>query len=164
MNAITIRPATENDLAAINDIYNHYVLSCTCTYQEAPEPLVGRQVWFHHHDAQHPVIVAEAEGRVVGWGSLSKFHERSAFRNTVENSIYIHHEHHRRGVGSALLAELIARARTAGFRAIMAGIDGEQAASMALHTKFGFQKVGHLKQVGFKFGRWLDVIYMELLL
>jgi L-amino acid N-acyltransferase len=164
MNAFTIRPATESDLAAINDIYNHYVLTCTCTYQEAPEPIVGRQQWFNDHDQRHPVIVAEDDGKVIGWGSLSKFHERSAFRNTVENSIYIHHAHQRRGIGSALLKELIVRARTHGYRAIIAGIDGEQAASAALHTKFGFQKVGHLKQVGLKFGRWLDVIYMELLL
>ena len=82
----------------------------------------------------------------------------------MENSIYIHHDHQRRGVGAALLTELIARARAIGFHAIIAGIDGEQTASVAIHSKFGFQKVGHLKQVGFKFGRWLDVIYMELLL
>src|SRR5580693_1333314 len=100
MSPVTIRPATENDLAAINDIYNHYVLNSTCTYQEAPEPIVGRQQWFNDHDQRHPVIVAEDDGRVVGWGSLSKLHERSAFRNTVENSIYVRHEYHRRGVGS----------------------------------------------------------------
>jgi L-amino acid N-acyltransferase YncA len=82
----------------------------------------------------------------------------------VENSIYVHHDYHRRGVGSVLLQELITRARAFGYHAIVAGIDGEQTASAALHTKFGFQKAGHLKQVGFKFGRWLDVIYMELLL
>jgi phosphinothricin acetyltransferase len=164
MSTFTIRPATESDLVAINDIYNHNVLNSTCTYQEEPEPLSGRRQWFDHHDERHPVIVAEAGGQVAGWGSLSKFHERSAYGNTVENSIYVHHEHQRRGVGSILLVELIARARAAGFRAIIAGIDGEQAASVALHAKFGFQKVGHLKQVGFKFGRWLDVIYMELLL
>jgi L-amino acid N-acyltransferase YncA len=164
MNSLAIRPATESDLAAINDIYNHYVLTCTCTYQEVPESITGRRLWFNHHDERHPVIVAEEGGKVVGWGSLSKFHERSAYRNTVENSIYIHHDQQRCGVGSVLLQELIARARGFGYHAIIAGIDGEQAASVALHTKFGFQKVGHLKKVGFKFGRWLDVIYMELLL
>ena len=164
MSPVTIRPAAENDLAAINDIYNHFVLTCTCTYQEVPETPAARRQWFNHHDERHPVIVAEEGGKVVGWGSLSKFHERTAFRNTVENSIYIHHDHQRRGVGSALLKELIARARDNGYRAIIAGIDGEQTASVALHAKFGFQKVGHLKQVGFKFGRWLDVLYLELLL
>jgi L-amino acid N-acyltransferase len=164
MSPVAIRSATEADLVAINDIYNHFVLTCTCTYQETPEPIEGRRKWFGHHDAKHPVIVAEEGGRVIGWGSLSKFHERSAYRHTVENSIYIHHDYHRRGVGSALLQELIKIARAAGFHAIIAGIDGEQTASVALHVKFGFQKVAHLKQVGFKFGRWLDTIYMELLL
>ncbi len=162
MNSITIRPATEADLVAINDIYNHYVLTCTCTYQEVPEPIAGRRQWFSHHDELHPVIVAKADGKVIGWGSLSKFHERSAYRHTVENSVYVHEKHQGRGAGSALLTELIKLARAAGHHAIIAGIDGEQTASVALHTKFGFQKVGHLKQVGFKFGRWLDTIYMQL--
>jgi phosphinothricin acetyltransferase len=164
MSPVTIRPATEADLAAINDIYNHYVLTCTCTYQEVPETPAARRQWFSHHNERHPVIVAEDGGKVVGWGALSKFHERSAFQNTAENSIYIHHDYQRRGIGAALLTELITCARAFGYHAIIASIDGEQAGSVALHAKFGFQKVGHLKQVGFKFGRWLDVIYLELLL
>src|SRR5215469_5254412 len=160
--SLQIRPATESDLVAINDIYNHYVLHSTCTYQEEPELIEDRRRWFSHHGEKHPVIVAVTEGRVAGWGSLSAFHARSAYRHTVENSIYVHHEQHRRGIGSLLLEDLIARCRNLGHRVIIAGIDGEQAASVALHTKFGFEKVGHLKKVGFKFGRWLDVIYMQL--
>jgi phosphinothricin acetyltransferase len=163
-NATTIRPATESDLVAINDIYNHYVLHSNCTYQEELEPLAGRRQWFKHHGVKHPVIVAEAGGQVVGWGSLSAYHPRSAYRRTVENSIYVHHRQHRRGIGSRLLRELIVRARKLGHHAIIAGIDADQPASVALHAKFHFEPVGHLKQVGFKFGRWLDVIYMELLL
>jgi L-amino acid N-acyltransferase len=158
----SIRLATESDLCAINDIYNHYVLHSTCTYQDEPEPLESRRQWFAHHGEKHPVIVAEIDGQVIGWGSLSEFHERSAYRRTVENSIYIHHQHQRQGIGSLLLQELIVRARDLGHHAIIAGIDGEQNGSVALHLKFGFEKVGHLKQVGFKFNRWLDVIYMEL--
>ena len=157
-----IRPAEESDLVAINEIYNHYVMHSTCTYQEEPEPLEGRQRWFSHHGEKHPVIVATAERQVVGWGSLSAYHARSAYRYTVENSVYVHHHHLRHGIGSLLLQELIARSRGLGDRVIIAGIDAEQPASVALHTKFNFEKVGHLKQVGFKFGRWLDVIYMEL--
>jgi phosphinothricin acetyltransferase len=162
--AVTIRPAIESDLVAINSIYNHYVLQSTCTYQEEPESLDGRRRWFDHHGDKHPVIVAEADAQVVGWGSLSAYHARSAYRRTVENSVYVHHEHHRRGIGSLLLQELIIRARSVGHHAIIAGIDGEQTASVALHARFRFEKVGHFKQVGFKFGRWLDVIYMELVL
>ena len=157
-----IRLATESDLIAINDIYNHYVLHSTCTYQEESDSIEDRRRWFSHHGEKHPVIVAVAEGAVVGWGSLSAFHARSAYRHTVENSIYVHHQHHRKGLGSLLLQELIARSRSLGHRVIIAGIDGEQTASVALHAKFGFEKVGHLKRVGFKFGRWLDVIYMQL--
>ncbi len=161
---VNIRAAKETDLVAINGIYNHYVLHSTCTYQEEPEPIENRRQWFHHHGDEHPVIVAEEAGRVIGWGSLSAYHARSAYRRTVENSVYIHHEHHRRGVGSILLQTLIDRARGVGHRAIIAGIDSEQAASVALHAKFQFEKVGHFRQVGFKFGRWLDVIYMELVI
>lgn len=160
----TIRPATESDLGAINDIYNHYVRHSTCTYQEEAEPMEGRRKWFGRHGEKHPVIVAEAEGRVAGWGSLSAYHERSAYRRTVENSVYVHHEYHRRGIGALLLGELIARARALGHRAIIAGIDSGQTASVALHARFHFEKVGQLKEVGFKFGRVLDVIYMELLI
>jgi phosphinothricin acetyltransferase len=160
----TIRPAVESDLDAINDIYNHYVLHSTCTYQEELEPIEDRRRWFSHHGEKHPVIVAEAAGKVVGWGSLTAFHPRSAYRRTVENSVYIHHQLLRCGVGSCVLRELIDRARALGHRAIIAGIDGEQAASVALHGKFHFEKVGHFKKVGFKFDRWLDVIYMELML
>lgn len=161
-SSFTVRPATEADLVAINDIYNHYVLHSTCTYQEEPESIENRRRWFSHHGDKHPVIVAAAETEVVGWGSLSAYHPRSAYRHTVENSVYVHHQHHRRGLGSLLLQDLIVRSRGLGHRAIIAGIDGEQTASVALHAKFQFEKVGHLKQVGFKFGRWLDVIYMEL--
>ena len=162
--AATIHAATPADLGAINDIYNHYVLHSACTYQEEPEPLDGRRQWFQHHGAAHPVTVAESDGQVIGWGSLSPYHPRSAYRRTVENSVYVHHQHHRRGIGSLLLADLIDRARAHGHRAIIAIIDADQPASVALHAKFRFEEVGHFKQVGFKFGRWLDVIYMELLL
>lgn len=162
--AITIRPATAADLAAINDIYNYYVLHSTCTYQEEPEPTEGRRQWFSHHGENHPVTVAETNSIIIGWGSLSAYHARSAYGRTVENSVYVHHQHHRRGIGSLLLHDLIVRARNLRHHAIIAGIDAEQTASVALHSKFHFEKVGCLKQVGFKFERWLDVIYMELLL
>jgi len=161
---LEIRPATKSDLKAINDIYNHYVLHSTCTYQEEPEPLTNRLKWLAHHGPKHPVTVALENKKIVGWGSLSAYHARSAYRRTVENSVYVHHEQHRRGIGSLLLEDLIARARKLDHRVIIAAIDADQPASIALHKKFDFRKVGHFKQVGFKFGRWLDVVYMELLL
>jgi L-amino acid N-acyltransferase YncA len=103
-----------------------------------------------------------ADGQVLGWGSLSPYHPRAAYRFTVENSIYVHHQHQRCGIGSLLLRELIDRSRILGHRAIIAVIDSEQSGSITLHTKFKFEKVGHFKQVGFKYGRWLDVIYLQL--
>jgi phosphinothricin acetyltransferase len=161
---ILIRPARRTDLKAINHIYNHYVLHSTCTYQEEPETMAERRRWFDHHGNQHPVIVAELDGAVVGWGSLSAYHPRSAYRRSVENSVYVHHQFHRRGIGSLVMKDLIKRARRLGHHAIIAGIDAEQSASVDLHSRFGFKKVGQLVQVGFKFKRWLDVIYMELVL
>jgi phosphinothricin acetyltransferase len=163
MSAVQIRVARAEDLQAINDIYNHYVFHSTCTYQETSEPMESRRAWFSGHGARHPVTVAEVDGKVVGWGALSAYHARSAYRNTVENSVYIHHEFHRRGIGTIILKDLIERSRMIGHRAIIAAIDVDQTGSVGLHEKFGFEKVGHFKQLGFKFERWLDVVYMELL-
>ena len=109
-------------------------------------------------------IVAERDGEIVGWASLSRFHVRAAYGKTVENSLYVHPDHHRQGIGWALLTDLASRARALDYHTIIAGIDAEQTPSVALHVKAGFTHAGHLKQVGFKFNRWLDVIYMQLML
>jgi phosphinothricin acetyltransferase len=159
---ITLRLATAADLEIINDIYNHYVGVSTCTYQEEPETLEARKKWFESHRPEaHPIIVAAVQGKVLGWGSLSPYHSRCAYRFTVENSVYIHHEHLRQGLGSIILKDLIARARKMGYHAIIAAIDGSQTASIVLHQKHGFTEVGHFLEVGFKFGKWLDVVYLE---
>ena len=160
--APTIRLATAEDMPAVNDLYNHYVLNSTCTYQEAPEPIEGRREWFARHGAMHPVTIAEIAGRTVGWGALSPYHNRSAYRHTVEDSVYVDPRCHRRGIGSALLADLIERARALGHHAILALIDADQTASIGLHARFGFGEVGRCREVGRKFGRWLDVVTMEL--
>lgn len=123
--------------------------------------MAEREAWFAAHGPGHPITVAESDGQVVGWGSLSPFHTRSAYRRTVESSVYVRHDRHRQGIGAALLADLIDRARVLGHHTIIAGIDLEQAASIALHRKFAFQEVGHLHEVGFKFNRWLDVVYLQ---
>lgn len=161
MSDITLRLATEADLPAINDIYNHYVGFCTCTYQETPEPIEGRRAWFARHGEKHPVVVALIDDEIVGWGSLSTFHERSAFRFTVEDSIYVKESAQGRGVGRTLIYDLIDRAKQAGHRNIIALIDSLQTGSLTLHERAGFERVGHLKRVGIKFGKWLDMIYMQ---
>jgi phosphinothricin acetyltransferase len=163
----TIRLATESDLRAIEDIYNYYIPHSTCTYQEEVAPFATRVEWFKHHGPRHPITVAELDGpggTIVGWGSLSDFRDRSAYRFTCEDSVYVHHEHHGRGIGSALLADLIERARALQYHTIIAGADSEQTTSIALHRKFGFEPVAHLKQVGYKFERWLDVVFLQLML
>ena len=165
MGLATVRLATAQDLPAINDIYNYYVPRSTCTYQLEPETIEDRVAWFQAHDPQrYPVTVAEQGGEVVGWGALSKFRERAAYAPTVEGSVYIRHDRHRQGLGRLILLDLIERARSAGFHSLIGGVDAEQSASIALQESLGFQRVAHLKQVGHKFDRWLDVIYLQLML
>jgi phosphinothricin acetyltransferase len=164
MPGVTIRLASRSDLPIIDDIYNWYIPRSTCTYQEQVDPFESRVKWFSHHGERHPVTVAELNGQVVGWGSLSEFRDRSAYRFTCEDSVYVHHDFHGRGIGSVLLGDLIERARALGYHTIIAGADGEQPASIALHRKFGFEPVAHFKQVGFKFERWLDVVFLQLML
>ncbi|MGN6368433.1 MAG: GNAT family N-acetyltransferase [Phycisphaerae bacterium] len=160
--AISIRLATAGDLGAINSIYNHYVKCSTCTYQEEVETEEGRLAWFLKHDERHPVTVAvDDAGVVVGWGALNAFHGRSAYRFTVENSVYVRHDMHRKGIGAAILRDLMERARGLGHRVIVAAISADQEGSVGLHGREGFLEVGRLRGVGFKFGRWLDVVYMQ---
>jgi L-amino acid N-acyltransferase YncA len=161
---VQIRSATLEDLPAINDIYNYFVLNSTCTYQEQPEQMHDRHAWFAAHGPAHPITVALLAGEVVGWASLSPYHKRAAYRHTVENSVYVAHTHHNRGIGRLLLADLIDRAKNIGHHTIIAAIDGEQRVSVALHVKLGFEEVGRMRQLGFKFGRWLDVHYLQLML
>jgi L-amino acid N-acyltransferase YncA len=165
MSDIAIRMATPADLPAINDIYNYYVLNSTCTYQLEPETIEARQQWFEGHSQEkHPVIVADLLGAVVGWGALSPFRPRAAYGHSVEASVYLRHDVHRRGIGKALLLDLIARAKTAGHHTLIGGASADQVASLALQKNLGFQEVGYLREVGFKFGRWLDVVYSQLML
>jgi phosphinothricin acetyltransferase len=159
-----IRDARASDLDAINAIYNHFVLHSACTYQEEPSTAQERAAWFAAHDLQYPVTVAELDGVVIGWGSLTRFHPRSAYRKTVENSVYVRHDLHRRGVGAALLADLCRRAQSIGHHSIIALIDSGQHGSLALHERHGFVRVGQLREVGIKFGRWGDVVYLQRML
>ena len=161
---IRLRDATVSDCQMMSDIYNHYVLHDTCTYTEVAETLAERIDWFQAHGPSHPVIIADIDGQVAGWASLSRFRERSAYRFSVEDSVYLRPDMRGRGLGTVMLTNLVARARDLKHRAIIAGISAEQTASIKLHAKFGFVHVAHLREVGFKFNTWLDVIYMELLL
>ncbi len=165
MSCFSIRLATAADLSAINDIYNHYVLTSTCTYQLEPETLEARTIWFEQHSRDtHPITVATVEKEVVGCGALSPFRPRAAYRHSVEASVYLRHDVHRRGIGKALLLDLIARAKSAGHHTLIGGASADQTASLKLQESLGFQRIGCLREVGYKFGRWLDVVYSQLML
>ena len=161
---VHIRDAKESDIEAINDIYNYYVLNSTCTAQTEPEPREGRKQWFAEHTGKYVALVAESEGQVVGWGSLSKYHRRYAYWPTVEDSIYVKHEMLHNGIGKLLLEELIRKARENGFHSILGVISSEQLASIRLHERYGFIEVGRLREVELKFNRRLDVTFMQLML
>jgi len=165
-SVMKIRPASRSDLPAILEIYNEAVLNTTATYDCEPRTLEHRIAWFENHEEQgYPVFVAEEpEGRLAGWSSLNRYHDRRGYQFTADNSIYVAADRRGRGVGTLLMPPLIEAARRRGLHAILAGIDAENQASLRLHTRFGFEKVAHFRQVGFKFGRWLDVIYLELIL
>jgi phosphinothricin acetyltransferase len=163
---MNVRPATRDDLPGILEIYNEAVLNTTATYDYEPRTLEHRSAWFEDHvKNNYPVFVAVNEsGRVVGWSSLNRYHDRKGYQFSTENSVYVAADQRGKGIGKLLMPPLIEAARQRGLHAILAGIDAQNEVSIRLHASFGFVKVAHFKQVGFKFGRWLDVVYMELLL
>ncbi len=158
--------ATRDDLPGILDIYNEAVLNTTASYDYEPSTLEARAAWYDEHVRMgYPVVVAEDEsGRVAGWGSLSQFRARVGYRFTAEDSVYVAAGRRGQGIGKLLLAPLIESARAMGLRAVIAAVDADNAPSLRLHERHGFVKVGHFRQVGYKFGRWLDVVYLELVL
>ena len=163
MTEIHIRRAVRADCSGILDIYNDAVLKTTATYDYEPRPLEHRLAWFEDHQRTgHAIFVAEsADGRIVGWSALNRYHDRMGFRFTAENSIYVAEGARGQGLGARLLDPLIPAAAEISIRAILAAIDAQNTASIQLHARFGFEQVGLFKRVGFKFDRWLDVAYME---
>lgn len=160
-----IRPATIDDAEAILEIYNHQVLTSSATFDLVPRTLEAQQRWLTDRTGAHAVAVAVGEvGEVVGFGALSPYRERAGYATTVEDSIYVAEDHQGRGVGRELLEHLIEVARKHGFHALMAKIVGGHEQSIGLHRCCGFEVVGTEREVGRKFGRWLDVVLMERLL
>ena len=160
----TIRDATPADLAAINAIYNHYVARSTCTYDRDPRSDDAAAAWLDAHGPLHPATVVVEAGEIIGYGALNVFRPRWGYRHTVEDTVYVRADHHGKGLGTALLADLIERARALGHHALMAVISADQAQSVRLHERAGFRPVALLPQVGHKFDRWLDLAMLQLLL
>jgi L-amino acid N-acyltransferase len=160
-----VRKASEQDLPSIRDIYNYFVLRSTATFAEEEETAEERLAWFDNHGKNGlPVLVAELDGVVVGWASLSFYHQRSAYRQSVEPSLYIHHEHASCGIGKLLTDALIAAARERNYHCIISLVCSENTVSLAVLAKYGFVEAGELKEVGRKFDRWLNVTIMQKML
>lgn len=163
--AIQIRLAERNDLPQINAIYNWAVLHTVATFDMEERPLSSAEQWFAvHQDQFYPLYVAVVDGQVVGWGSLSPFHPRPAYRLTGEFSIYIAAEKQGKGIGNALLSTLCSCAEELGYRSLMGLITATNIASLRLAEKYGFVPVGHYREVGRKFEQWLDVRVVQKML
>lgn len=161
--SLTVRPSQDGDVAAITAIYAHHVLHGTASFEEAaPDAAEIARRRAAVLAQGFPYLVAESGGAVVGYAYAGLYRVRSAYRFTAEDSIYIHPDRARQGIGRALLPVLIDRCTALGYRQMVAVIGGaDNAGSIGLHTAFGFAHVGRLPAVGFKFGRWIDSILMQ---
>lgn len=173
VDPILIRPARLADAEAVRQIYNHEVLSTTATFDLVPRSLDDQQQWLTQRSGAFSAIVAidpgevdpaTGEPAVVGFGSLSPYRERAAYRTSVEDSVYVRRDRGGHGIGTSILTELLDIAERSGFHAVFARIEASGAASRALHAKCGFELVGIERESGRKFNRWLDVALMECLL
>jgi len=160
---LVIRDAAEADMAAVRRIYAHYVLSALATFEETA-PTLDEMIARRRRTLElgAPYLVAERRGEIVGYCYASAYHARPAYRYTLEDSVYVADGQGGRGVGTALLGELIARCQAGPWRQMLAIIgDSANRGSIALHRRFGFQRIGTLRSVGFKFGRWIDTPIMQ---
>jgi L-amino acid N-acyltransferase len=165
MDGVLIRRATVADAPAIAAIYNQAVANSTATFDTQPETPEARAAWLGEHTApQHPVLVAERDGRVVGWASLSRYSTRCAYEATVEASAYVDENETRHGLGTALSEAVLEAGRGGGVHAVLSRICTENTASLAMARKLGFFEIGVMREVGVKFGRSLDVVWLEKLL
>ncbi len=158
-----IRPATPEDIPAITAIYNSAVLNSTASFDVEPKSIEDRHRWLAQRLPQHPVLVAEEDAAILGWGALSPYSERVAYARTAEVSVYVEEGYQMRGVGRAVSVALLQAAARAGLHAVLARICTENAASLAMMRSLGFTETGTLREVGCKFGRWLDVVTWEFI-
>jgi L-amino acid N-acyltransferase len=158
-----VRDATEADLPAIRDIYNHALLHTTAIWNDDVVDVANRLAWFQARAAQaYPILVADVDGAIAGYASFGDFRVQDGFRATVENSIYVAPDMQGRGVAKALMGALIHRARACGKHVMIAAVHDQNEGSIRLHRALGFRDTGTLRQVGQKFGQWVDLVFMEL--
>jgi len=160
---LIIRDCRDTDLACIRDIYNDAVLNTTAIWNEIPVDEENRRQWWQAKLAlNHPVLVAERAGEVLGYAAWGQWRAFDGFRATMEHSVYVRSDRKRGGIGRRLMEALIAEARLREVHVLVACIEGGNAASIALHSRLGFREVGTFRQAGRKFDRWLDLTCMEL--
>lgn len=161
----SIRPATENDITAILDIVNYNILNTTSIYDYDVKTLPEMQQWFaDKQSAGCPVFVAEIDSTVAGYATYGTFRTKEGYKFTVEHSVYVHHEHHGKGIGGKLLEQLIFAAKEQGIHMMVGCIDAGNKGSIAFHKRYGFTDGGLLREAAFKFGTWLDLQFMQLIL
>ncbi len=159
-----VRNATEADLPGILAIYNQVIRTSSAVYTEQEATLDDRRAWLSARTAQgYPVLVAAdaADGSVLGYATFGDFRPWPGYRHTVEHSVYVRADARGRGLGAALVEPLFDRAAALGKHVMVAGIDAANPASIRLHERLGFERVGLLREVGSKFGRWLDLVFMQ---
>ena len=161
---LTVRPATEDDVLAILDIYNHAILNSTATFDIEPQTPAEKRAWLRETAFPYVVLAAEREREVVGWACLRPFRQKAAYRFTAEDSVYARGDCLGQGIGSLLMKPLLEAAAANGFRTVIAGIAGNNPASVRLHKRFGFETIGIEREVGYKFERWIDVTWMQKML
>jgi L-amino acid N-acyltransferase len=162
---MTIRPATENDLAEILRIYNHAVEHTTAVFDYRPQTIDMRREWFRAKQAASlPVLVAGEPDAVCGFATYGPFRAWPAYKYSVEHSVYVDPALHRQGIGTALVRAILDEARARDRHVVMAGITADNAVSLRLHERLGFREVAHISEIGFKFGRWLDLKLLQIVL
>ena len=165
MSTLTIREATNDDAQAIRTIYNHEVENETSTMDLVPRTLEVQQEWIAARSGAFCAVVAvDSAGAVLGFGALSEYKDRTGYRTTVENSVYVRRDVARRGIGRQILNHLLAVATISGFHSVIARIESTSTASRDLHSACGYKLVGVEQQVARKFGKWLDITVMQKIL
>jgi len=165
MSAVSLRAAQVSDAEAIAVIYNYEVETSTATFDLVPRSIEAQREWITARGGAFSALVADdSAAGVIGFAALSTYRDRAGYRTTVENSVYVHRDHQRRGVGKLLLSALLDVARDSGFHTVIARIDSQSSGSLALHELLGFVVVGVERQIGRKFGRWLDSVIMQKML
>jgi L-amino acid N-acyltransferase len=160
-----VRRAVENDIEQILDILNYEIINTTSVYDITPKTINQQIEWFKRKNKlNYPVFVIEKNGKIHGWASYDSFRTKEGNKYTIEHSIYISKESRSFGYGKLLMSALISQANEDGYKTMIGGVDANNQSSIKFHKDFGFEEIGLAKNIGFKFDRWLDLLFMQLML